>query len=1143
MQTRSRRTAAWLVAASWLAALAVAAPSRVERLSDSVLVVRDDDGNWGGSSMGMTHQVSPGYEAKKVLDLSAVPEDFWDAATQVRLSAYFSIRDYSWHDLPKANGLDEAMELVLNGTPHRYATNAGQPVFRERTPMSQCMQWHDFALPRSAFRRGPNEIIFRKLPAKDKKRCDDYLYLGIDNTVPSGRSWVKFDAKGGWTQDKLTIPGGKGEYMVRLYIVRGDTRVQATWQPQQKRRDDPQGLILYAGSHGDATRVEWDPLRFDKLAPIAVVVETDGTAAFDFQWLNDRGEAVAPPIKARGPRFETTLSPPLPIRPSGIQLTKGIPLRAVTLRASRDYHPLPRRVDMAPHIAKPRGAPVPRKPSCRIAAGTVVLANATLRCEFDTSGGKLRLASLYNELAAAEMVRRHAASALFLIEVADKRYAGSRDFECAKVARLRGRRGFVATLTHDGIGLEADLAVWIDDALRMALSVRNFAYEPVDFKVAFPHLSGLAISDTPADDYYFYPMGGGIMSDAPALIRKGYGDHQAIYQVMDIYSPTRGAGLLVRCTDDDGRYKVLALRKHVPGKSEANADRPSCPTADEFKWTNCLPQIPGIGLAYEYLRRTRKPGEAFEPKPVAIEAHPGDWHEAMRRYADWAHRVWKFRPTPSRLTPVINMVAAGWGKSPLYRDGKYRTDFVKRHTDCIELMSWWEWSPLGHWRTPFDKLKDVIGEAKHKRWQPYILPDPMTGQLMLNNQPGDYDGYNRRWGGLPALRQAIRTYREMGALVTLYTDPIRCDDNTKMGQKHGLRWGVVNAKGKYVTNYEVWNMCHDVAEYRQWVADTMGRVMRETGADGIRLDEYGHRGFACFNRMHAHTFAEWGCTEWQRCIAETTKLVREAMDEAKPGSVLTTEHPGYDYLLQFKEGCITYDLTGQASPLRPLECNLQRFHFPECKPYELDHRGADPKHHKRFWNAVASFGRYYPTNMYNILRENADALDSPDTTPLIPTLASRVYANRFRGEGKTFYTLYNATGHTFAGAALRVPVDEGKHLFDMLRCADADWKAAEGGAEVSLFLERDDVACLAVLPARLTAKRTGDIVEVAARQARRNWRLCLCDKDGEPLATAPSPRAASFDLAALPKGSPLPACIKLLAGTRLVDVAAVPAGK
>ncbi|MCP4640735.1 MAG: hypothetical protein GY851_09895, partial [bacterium] len=344
------------------------------------------------------------------------------------------------------------------------------------------------------------------------------------------------------------------------------------------------------------------------------------------------------------------------------------------------------------------------------------------------------------------------------------------------------------------------------------------------------------------------------------------------------------------------------------------------PTSDEYKWTNSLPQTAGIGLTFEYLRRTRGPGESFAAKDVALKAHAGDWHVPMQAYADWCHEAWPFRPRPSALTPMVNMIAAGWGQSPLFRDGAYRTDFVQPRCDCIELMSWWEWADLGPWRTPWDQLEEKLGEAQYKRYRSYYVEDPVTGMTMYPINRGDYDGYNKRWGGLPALQKAIQKYREMGAVPTLYTDPLLACDNSKCGRQWGKLWGIVQPDGEYRTHYHSWNMCHDVAEYRQYVADTMRRVMAETGADGIRLDEYGHRGAACFNKQHEHTFAEWGCTEWQRCIAETTKMVRQAMDEVKPDSVLTTEHPGYDYLMQFMEGCITYDLTVQATPLRPLEC-------------------------------------------------------------------------------------------------------------------------------------------------------------------------------------------------------------------------------
>jgi len=1118
-----------------------AGPSGVERLSDEVYVVRDDDGNWGGGTMGITHQRNPGYRAKKILDLSNVPDDFWKAATTVRLSAFFCVRDYSWHDGPKPNGLDGTLEIVINGKVHRVANNAGLPVYVETKPTGGCIAWHDFALPKEMFVRGPNEIIFSMTPPEGRQ-SDDYLYLGIDNTAPGGKSYVQFSRTEKWRQDKLTVPGGKGEYMVRLYLLRGPRHFEADWHATEGRMQDPAKILQYAGSHGPATRVEWNPLEIDRLSPVQVVVETADQRGFAFHWLDDQGQPIAPALKASGPRFEATLKVPLPFRPRGVELDKRVPVKAVTLKASKDYHPMPARVDMAPLMEKPKGACVDRKPSCTIEADKVVLANANLRCTFRTAGGRLHLASLYNEPARAEMVRRPEDSALLVIEVGGKRLAGSRDFVLRSVEPVPERQGFKAVLFCEPLGLEAVLSVWIDAELHMGLELTNRAAGPVDFKVAFPHLAGLAISDRPVDDYYFFPWGGGIISDAPALIRRGYGDHEALYQLIDLFSPERGGGLAVRSTDADGRHKVLALRKHIPGRQELNGDVTHTPTSEDYKWTNCLDQVPGIGLTFEYLRRTRKPGEAFAPKEVALRAHSGDWHVAMQAYADWCHRVWKFRPYPSRLGPVVNMLAAGWGQSPLFRDGKYRTDFIKPRCDCIELMSWWEWSPLGPWSTPWDKLEAKIGKAACERWKNYFVKDPVTGRTMFNNNPADYDGYNQRFGGLPALRNAIKKYREMGAIVTLYTDPLRADDNSKFGRKWGKQWCVVQPDGTDRTNYDAWNPCLDVAEYRRWVAQTMRRVMRETGADGIRLDEYGHRGAACFSKLHKHTFAEWGCTEWQRCIAESCKLVRQAMDEVKPGSVLTTEHPGYDYLMQFLEGCITYDLTVMATPLRPMECNTQRFYFPECKAYELDHRGADRKHRKRFWNAVASFGSYYPVDMDNILRENDDAFAGRDCRPLVPTLAKYVYANRFRAGKKTIYTLYNATGHTFAGSALRLDLRPDEHLFDLLRCKDADTRAEQDGTVVEVFLARDDVACLARLPAVLAVKRVAtNVIEAGVAGPGKAWRVALCAADGESLLGSPvTEGTVRLNIEKLPKDAGVPVCVKLLDGRRLVDVVALP---
>ncbi|MCC6445592.1 MAG: hypothetical protein IT210_19315 [Armatimonadetes bacterium] len=54
--------------------------------------------------------------------------------------------------------------------------------------------WHEHALPRGGFRRGPNEVIVRKAPGE---KNDDYLYLGIDLSARRGTAPSPSTAKHG----------------------------------------------------------------------------------------------------------------------------------------------------------------------------------------------------------------------------------------------------------------------------------------------------------------------------------------------------------------------------------------------------------------------------------------------------------------------------------------------------------------------------------------------------------------------------------------------------------------------------------------------------------------------------------------------------------------------------------------------------------------------------------------------------------------------------------------------------------------------------------------------------------------------------------------------------------------------------------
>ena len=56
-------------------------------------------------------------------------------------------------------------------------------------------------------------------------------------------------------RDFATIPGGKGEYMARLYLIAGKRSFVATWRPGGKT-DDPLGMLCVTGLDSDAGQTD-----------------------------------------------------------------------------------------------------------------------------------------------------------------------------------------------------------------------------------------------------------------------------------------------------------------------------------------------------------------------------------------------------------------------------------------------------------------------------------------------------------------------------------------------------------------------------------------------------------------------------------------------------------------------------------------------------------------------------------------------------------------------------------------------------------------------------------------------------------------------------------------------------------------------
>lgn len=1062
-----------VASAAAVACLSCLAEWQVVQPVDGVVELRNESGAWGGFSMGVSHINHAKYQARKTLDLTALPPGALQRAKHARLRFYFAIQDYSWAGGGKHNGLNESFEILINGNVLTFRTS--DPCFPAKDSATAPLDadWVDIDIPLDWLRGEDSAtVIFRK-PKADT--ADDYIYPGIDNSAANTNSAVSFDGGETWETKRLNTIGAQGEYMVRLLLVEKDLRARATWRPPAPP-EDLSGLIAYAGRDDGSFRVEPEISAYDGGRTLRATVRFRGTQPV-VTWMGLDGKA----LPADTELWEEAISLSLPPGKWEIDALTVTPLTDTVVSAVElDFHrpavPRRKRIDICPPIAPAKGKRRRMAPTCQIVGDTEILDNGAIRAVFRIRP-HLELLSLQVAELDRNVLAEPARTHLFRLKIGDAVY-GCRD---GRVIDLNtDPTGFTATLDMVDTGMHCVLRASAEGTeLRLGLDVINSGSEAVQFYLAFPHLAGLQLSDRPADDYYLFPWGGGVIADVNATLRTAYGENSCWWQMIDTFSPAEGGGLYVRADDATGLYKSPCLRKGESVSGDYGLDETGQGyLRPEMMWRTALDPAPGIGITFDYIRRDRAPGTSFRAPDGCIGSHAGDWREAMRTYAEWSHTTWPPRPYPSKLSTRWHIDPPGWGQHPLFKDGAYRTDYIRPDSDVAEMMSWWTWSDKGPWGTPMDKLEEELGTKLYQRYASYWVKEPVSGKLMYPLNRGDYDGYMPQWGGLPALRKHIQMVKDAGLLAMFYTDPILACVNTKLGSQYGPVYGIMNPDWKdsyecpktpegYVGSYGGYCMCLDTEWYSNWVAETMGRVCRETGIDGVRLDEYGHRGYVCRSEKHQHLFAEWGHNGWLQALGRNCRQVHAAMDKVRPDLVLTTEFPGHDYMAAALEGAIVYDIR-RIRPVRPTPINLFRFFFPSCKPFEIDRPPRREAPAWMLWNTVGAFARPYPKAQHIMLRENNDVFTSLQAEPLIPTLIRRIYANCFRGGGKTFTTLHNATGHTVDAPILTVRPTEDTHFMDMLRGIELTPTVVNGRTTIALGFKRDVTRVIAQLPRILT---------------------------------------------------------------------------
>ena len=503
---------------------------------------------------------------------------------------------------------------------------------------------------------------------------------------------------------------------------------------------------------------------------------------------------------------------------------------------------------------------------------SLVLENKSCRIEFDARNGALsRIANL---VAADECLKEpRADTSPFRIysdftkeyEFGDDPAAISRlvmQPGSSRLAQVMRRGGL--NLRYERDGLEANLRVTLtadSGTSDWSLRVTNRGAKPRDVMVSFPCFDGVRLGPAGATNLATAMSQAGTITPAWAHHGGVVGDGgQMSMQWHAIWDPASRSALALIMMDPSVQPKMLVLTE------------------------------PSIELRY-FPPRTLAPGETMELPPARLLIYQGDWRPAARAYHAWYTSAYKLVAPPEWFRQSNGCEGRHFKKGGPGIKPDYGGQF------CLESF---KDLPGAHLRIPIDNLEYAF----------------YSRGSMLHGVHTDGDNIIREdLGGAAAMKEGIAGVHRLGLHATLYIEGYIVHKESELAKSgKAERWSVMHKDGSITGGYTsqgFYHMCPDCVEWQDHLANTVKRLLRETGADGVRLDSLGFYFLPCYNPAHQHS-TPFGYSEWMK---QLLSKVRRAALSVNPNALLTTEAP-VDWYGQWFHGALTQVYPRDLPPMR-----------------------------------------------------------------------------------------------------------------------------------------------------------------------------------------------------------------------------------
>lgn len=579
-------------------------------------------------------------------------------------------------------------------------------------------------------------------------------------------------------------------------------------------------------------------------------------------------------------------------------------------------------------------------------------------------------------------------------------------------------QGLRFVLTHPETRLRAtvDCLPRAPHAVRLRLSLMNEGAEPVTATVRFPMLRGLRLGS--ADEtWYLCGRRGGIINRVPIAFREALGEPHPL-QVDGFFNPRTGLALACLTLDTAAQHHFIRFAKSERGG----------------QWSP------------EYVQRDIAPGKIFAATEAELALCEGDWRAILEAYQAWL-RTW-FQPPAAK--PWWERTFAFLGRNAHYdgvADPRQRGAIQPAIDDCRKVIGFCDYVHLFGW-----SASKTYGD-----W-------------------GDYDHYDETVGGLDYFRNNIARAQQSGVAVGLYQDGyLSCGQGQTVGAQ-ARRWAMQQADGSpnYVPDYQAYNQCPYAEGWRKHLAATYARIVRDTGVRGMYVDEYGATDgrWTCYAKDHGHNGVEVP-------YAGEVQVLKALRESVGPDVALYTEYPSAEVSRQILDGSFSYQALWSADQetLAPHFIDLPRFVFPQFKQFHIIYYVA-PRDGNwwllkfPFFNGESydlgqpnlpgydPFALAFQRRAIEVLCGHRDAFASHDVRPLVRTEAAGVFANEFRAERETVWTLYNANGRTVRGTLLRAGHVAGAAYEDAWNGVSLQPEIAGDAALITLELGPKAIGCV-----------------------------------------------------------------------------------